>query len=570
MGYRYNWQENSAIRQMKVAKNPSARVEATIYAPEIISDKMAALPQYLTNNGFICYLDEVDGKHVLKVTGFGKKEVHLVDTLRSGGFVSGEADRTRIPDDNVEPGAIARIRKNAMHASGAFGDIGHLAMAVSGKLEGDNNRIATAALYGASATISALFGTGVGAIRFSEMINNMRDYLAEKGMKLTDPLIVTPERKFRERTWREQTLDFVRTHPIQVSQAISLTGNISLFQSGFKEMRTSGGKQGVGRLFAGIVTAASALIAMFMHELTPQEIEAHKKEKGFWRTLREGHVANAMRIIPHRFHMLIARSPLAFQGLLLLSDNVGMLFDAYQTNQKYKVWKEGGTAPSTLTGTIKGVFTGRKPPEVHQDSHYQRIAAIDEKLYTLEMFDQHVLYNMRKPEEALKASRTLEDIIKQRKELHQQITGLERMPHGSVFSWITAVAYTAASTFNTISSKRRASSFERTDVYNELYTYAANVVLDLPKDNQDEVVKKMAFYLSANRNVHVQEEEVEKGITSKLTVLKKNPWMASAVAVETTAANESAAPVDTKKQAKPWMEKVAEADIANAAIPSRA
>ncbi len=561
MGVRYNWQESSPIKQMEVAKTLAGRVQAIIYAPDNTSDQAATLPQYLAKHGFYCYLDEVGGKNVLKVVAFGKEEGHLLDSLRSGGFIAGEASETSFPDKKIQLSTVDKLRKNSLNITGIFGDVGHAAMMVSGALEGDKNRIATSALYGTSATIQALFGAGADDPYFSQMTSQMRDYLEKKGINLSDPVIKTPEVKYRDRSLRTKVYDFIRRHPIQASQAISLTGNLSLFQSGLREIRNYG--TGFGRLFAGMVTATSALIVMFVPQATPKELEEHKKEKGVFKTLAEGHVIEAVKKIPHRAFMLIRKSPLAFQGMLLLSDNMGMLFDAYQTNQKYKVWKEGGTAPPGIKDSIRTLFTGKKPVGVHQDSHYQRIAALDEQLKTM-----NINYDPNKPDMAIKGHRIAEDLIKQRKELNQQIKGLEKIPFGAFFSWLTAITYTTASAFNTLASKNRPAGFESKEVHNELYTYAANTILDLPASEQDRVIKKMASYLSDKHDVHVTEKEIETGIKSKLAILKQSPWLKNVIAIDEAdkKVDNTVPPEIAKKENRSWTERVAaDTDLAAAA-----
>ncbi len=579
MGYRYNWQDSSPIRKIEVEKNPSAKLVATIYAPGQVDEKLATLPEYLTQRGFTCYLDEVDGKNALKIARFGRDEIHLIEVLQAGGFISGETDKTFIPDKDAKLDTISKIRKNSMRFTGVFGDIGHLALGISGALEGDRNRIATSALYSTSATIQALFGTGAGAIRFAKIISEMREHLREDGIELNDPLINTPELDFRQRSFLERTYDFIKTHPIQISQAIGLTGNISLIQSGVREIRAGG--TGYGRILNGTAAALSALVAMFVPEATDEQVEAYQKEKGFWKTLSEGNVGKAIKILPHRTYMMAARKPLAVQGVLLLTDNMSMLFDAYQTNQKYKVWKEGGHMPPSLNETVKGLFTGKKATGPYQESHRQRIAGIDAKLHGMETSSQHTLYDTSHPDAALKAQKQLSELITQRKELNQQITGLERVPYGQVFAWITGLSWTTASLFNTISSKNRDASLEAAAVYKEMYAYAANVVLDLPDKEQEQLVKKMAIYLAHQRDVRVSEQTVEKGIRDKLAVLKKSPWLGSVVEAEKEASTAApTAPADNSKagnaaagnvgkDTRPWMEKVADATVTSTMVPSR-
>jgi len=361
MGYRYDWKAAAPIKQIDVKKNAGGWLQVVIYAPETVDDKLSTLPQYLAKHGFICYLDEVEDKSVLKVADFGKED-QLFDTLRSGGFVIGDPTKTEIPDEVPKLSAIANIRKNSMNISGILGEIGHMTMIVLGWLtpikdpkdpanerKHDVKRMAVGAFYGTATALPAVFGTGAGAIRFSQIATGLRGYLAKEGYILADPLITTPEIQFRERSVLTRLWDTLKSHPVQAQNLIALPGNILLTIVGINERRKNKGATGSGYIVSGTLAAISALIAIVVPEATPEQLEAFKKKKGFMKTLRENGVGAAIKIIPDSVYMFIARKPLAVYGTLLALDNgLGIDREAYQTIKHYQDKKNTGETEGKL------------------------------------------------------------------------------------------------------------------------------------------------------------------------------------------------------------------------------
>lgn len=483
MGYSYNWQESSPLKQIHVAKNAGGWLQVVIYAPDNVDDKLAALPQYLTKQGFITYLDEVDGKHVLKVADFGKKEESVLDALKSGGFISGTATKAKIPDRTEKLGIIANIRKYSMSIGSAFGEIGHASWFTLGALTNDKSKMTVGTLYGTSTALTTAFGTGAGAIRFSEIVSGLHDYLKKEGIELPDPAIRTPEVVFRERNLATRTWDTVKTHPIQTTNTISLPGNALQALGGLQRMRENKSREGFGQLLNGTGAGLSALIASFVPEATPEKIEAYKKHKGFWKSLMEGHVGEAMKILPDSAYMLIARRPLAVQGTLLLADNTGMIYDALQASKNYKA------AKSTGNGNAKFYIP--------------------------------------------------------------LLTG------------ITAATWTTASLFTAISSKHRDKSFF---AYDGLYAQAANLLMALPEAERPKVIRKVSEYFSAEPEIHLKQEELERGLQEKMKELANNPWRPNTLPAENNAPEQDKQPDITRnarKEAKapaPWMERATKAE----------
>src|SRR6185369_16774969 len=158
----YTWPEPSPIRKIKLAKNAGGWWQVVIFAPEAADGKVTALPQYLTQKGFVTYLDEVDGENVIKVADLGKHPGPLFDALRSQGFIAGHDIRTDIPEDEVKLDPHEKLKKNGVRLSGAAGDIGHIASIVQGVQEKDHYLAASGALYFGSASLGAVFGNGKG------------------------------------------------------------------------------------------------------------------------------------------------------------------------------------------------------------------------------------------------------------------------------------------------------------------------------------------------------------------------------------------------------------------------
>lgn len=361
MGFRYDWQGASPIKEIDVAVNSAGWLQVVIYAPAAIDDKLADLPLYLAKNGFICYLDEVDGKSVLKIADFGKEE-RVFDLLRRGGFVFGEPARTEIPDEFAELAISDRIRKDSMKISGILGEIGHIAMIALGALTKDIQRIGVGLFYGTATALPAAFGNGAGAIRFSKLANGLRNYLSKEGYELADPLIKTPEIDFRNRNILTRLWDMIKSHPVQAQNLIALPGNILLTVVGRKESRKNEGKSGKGLIVSGILAAISSLIAIFVPEATPEQIKAYKNKKGFIRSLREDGVMAAIKTAPDSIYMFLSKQPLAVSGSILAAENIfGVDRQALDAARNYK--RKSETHPEEPEGKVyfpilSGVMAG--------------------------------------------------------------------------------------------------------------------------------------------------------------------------------------------------------------------
>jgi len=339
MGTRYSWQGSSPIKQIEVVKNLGEQVEATIYAPDAVDSKLAALPQYLTQHGFIPYhLDEVGGKHVIRIVDLDDKEAKLIiDALSSDGFVSGQASVTDIDDSIKKLSRSEQLKQNSLNIAGGLGSTGHVAGIVQGAMEGGpqgKSLIATSALYGVSSVVNAVYGNGTNVNRFAEMVSRAQDDLAKKGFALPPSSYETPVAQFRKRTLSAKTSYLLKIHPIQIANFIGAAGDVALLNSGvqkFRENLSTVGKQEKfllsARFVNGLLMTTGAVLAMLVPEKTKEEIEEDKKKKGVMQTLGEGKVLEAIKIIPNRVLSLVARKPLAVQGTFLTIGNAFGLVD---------------------------------------------------------------------------------------------------------------------------------------------------------------------------------------------------------------------------------------------------
>ncbi len=525
MGTRYNWQGSSSTRQVEVSKNLIGQREAIIYVPEVIDSKMAALPQYLKERGFICHDDEIKGTNVIKVDlKFLKNEKSLISTIQSGGFVSGPASKIKVPDRTPKLSTFDKLRRYGQNLSGIFGNIGHVALFIQGAFMKDKNLMTTGALYASSASISAVFGSGASALRFTEMVSDWQDYMEKEGYKIADPLMRTPVVQYRERTFFQKVIDWIKNNPIIASQIMGLWGNLTLALSGFREMMMSTRKgfsrfaysaPGVDAFISGAAAGTGSLVAILVKEATPKQNEEYKKEKGFWKTLSEGHVKEALKILPHRLHVTLKKSPLSILGIFLLIDNFSMLRRAWRTQQTYDIVLNGDPAQGVL-------------------SNADRIQALDVELATGVAMSAN-------PKEASKQEELVKKNMKKRRELVQQKAGVERLRDAHIpyrlFPGITGLFWTAASASQTLATTRN-KALETKEIWEELYTHVTNAIRGLPENQQEEAIEKAAVYFS--ERVVPNAEEIEAGIRAKLAVLKQSPW-SKAIAAEKSTEVEGAA-----------------------------
>lgn len=327
MGYRYSWQDGSPIRQIDVRRNAAGWLQVVIYAPENVTEKVLTLPNHLEKNKITSYLDEIDTKSVLKIADMGKKDDRFLALLRDEGFVTGPLNKEEIPDETPKLGLLGAIRKYSLNASGILGELGHISLITQGLYKNDQGKrntknIATGAFYAVSTALPAAFGSGKGAIRFSRITNDLRNYLNKEGFKLADPLIDTPQIKYRDRGVFSSFWDTVKSHPVQTQNMISLPGNILLAMSGREESAKTGGASGAGYIVSGLLAALGGIIAIVIPEATPEKLEELKNKKGFRQTLKEEGVWAAVKTIPDKIYMGISRMPLVFYGGLLAIENI--------------------------------------------------------------------------------------------------------------------------------------------------------------------------------------------------------------------------------------------------------
>lgn len=361
MGYRYSWQEGSAIGQIDVRVNAAGWQQIIIYAPENVTDNLLSLPAYLEKNKVTAYLDEVDGRSVIKVADIEKKDGEFLTLLQKGGFVSGTPNKVEIPDEVPKLGLLGTIRKYSLNVSGLLGELGHAALITQAmfkneKGERNTKNIATGTFYAISTALPSAFGSGAGAIRFSKITNDLRGYLAKEGFTLSDSLIATPQIKFRDRGILTRFWDSIKSHPVQTQNMISLPGNILLTLSGREESKKTGGASGAGYVISGILAAIGAVIAIVVPEATPERLEELKNRKGFRQTLKDEGLWPAIKTIPDGMYAALSKKPLAFYGGLLATENVfGIDRQFLQVMNRYK---EGQNDPTKKIGLHDPVLTG--------------------------------------------------------------------------------------------------------------------------------------------------------------------------------------------------------------------
>ena len=100
---------------------------------------------------------------------------------------------------------------------------------------------------------------------------------------------------------------------------------------------------------------------------------------------------------------------------------------------------------------------------------------------------------------------------------------------GAIYDGLTPGAYVVANTFYSMSPKDRR-GFLREDGYlSELYTVAAHIFAELPKEEQALRVSQFSGFLSAHPEMKSSSEEIQDAIEEKIDSIAKSPWHKASV-----------------------------------------
>ncbi len=120
----YRFDNSPVIDKVTVITNASGGSRAYLHAkpdasPELLGETMKTL----LDKGYLAVPFEVEGKPVLELRGFGKKEL-LLETLQANNLTQGKAKTHEIPEDKIS--LLSKLKKNSFMVSALLYLVGDL------------------------------------------------------------------------------------------------------------------------------------------------------------------------------------------------------------------------------------------------------------------------------------------------------------------------------------------------------------------------------------------------------------------------------------------------------------
>jgi|GEM_PF-6405405 len=550
----YSW-SGSPVSHMIVASNVSGQAEATIYPSKNANPKaLSQLTDELTRRGMSIYFDEIDGVQVLKTQNFPNPTM-LVNTLVASGTVVGAGDKQDI-ELGESKSAWTKVREKGTNIAGVLGIIGHAGLATSGAMAGDMNRVKAGLQYGTSAGILAMYGAGNQKVT-AALCDGLYDHLRVEGIEFDEVHHATPAAAYRTREGLEKGYDSFKKNSLLVANLIGVGGNVDMMKSGYSAMQRDGVASGIGRFGHGSVNLVGAGVASFVPETSPEKIaqkevlaetDVHAPEEG------DGIVAGISGALAAARDG-IARAPLAFQGGIMLADNILDMSDAFQIKQSYerRDSRELVELPpepdKSLDPKSKEFKTQEKTYKaaLQKAGHYQRLdinlEKINEQLakaakdeisgefagdITVATTEKAIIDKSTKVIDRMGGmkgvSKELDALMEERKVFLQELVEKERFgKNGWVVAAAKVGAWTTSSAFQMIAKKNTAQSTD--SKYGEIFANVATMALEVPKEQRAEMMSKAAGYLAAQDVVYIGAEELEAGIAKKLAAIEHSPWL---------------------------------------------
>lgn len=482
------WGQESPIQRVDIRKLESGMLEAYIHAPSNAgAGDLADVPASLAQRGYSSVADEINGQSLLRVSGF-KNESDLMEALSDSNFVAGSA-QTQVAGEKEHKSFSEKLGKQTVKLSGVFGIVGHAAMAVAGVLEKDYKRVATALFYTTSTSTSAIYGAGTEDAT-SKVIGDMKDYLKAQGVEIPQGTQLTAEELAKKGGVIETLHHYIKSHPIEIGNAVGLMGNVMLTYSGLK----SGDNVSVGRTASGLASMVGALSVI----LVPEKAKGGKVDYE-WPGMENMPGAAAKdptaeeiaekqenRSLPKKFADWVQERPMRFAGLLNVGGNLALFQDAHSISKRHK----------------------------------QTLASYEDSLAEMDK-------SIASPNSGMNVA----DIAAKRDTMLGEYDKAKLASRTTAFAYTTAACYLIATAFTSMSSKTKTCDYNEQELVGKLCAMSANLIAEQPQELREEAIDKMALYLCKQEDVKENKQQVVDIINEKVDQIAKSPWMAK-VAIE--------------------------------------
>lgn len=553
---RYTWGGDSPVSKVEFAVSADgSKKSAAIYAGDHVErGGLAKIPSALTRYGFSkIYAEVLDGKNALIIDGVGD-EGKVLAALGNLGILKGEPERETFPVHVVKGKMGDWLKKNALNVNGVFGTIGHAAMAGTGVLQNDKDRMWNGILGGMVPLMLGVCGNGKKDLDFDPVFENMRKYFAAEGLQLPT---FTEEHK---KSLLGIAQDFISSHPVPIAYSIGMAAGYKGLKSAWNQM--SKGQGGYERFAAVASSQIGNLVVLGIPE-KEKNILDHEEAKD--QTLTQ-EIANHFKAFAKDPIGAIQAAPMFWDGALKFMDNILYGMDTYKEIKKVnKIWahnREESTAPPgqksyhQLADDIRArlkelgaredvlrlsneglanIVVRKGRPSTQFGQLIKGLEGDDKILQTLrgtQGFSPNPVLDTIESigAAAEKKSALLGDLENfARKEEEYRIATSQLGKKSPWLAGVTAATFTIATAMEALASKNRDKSYMNDDAYNKLFALAARSVNDIAPEDRAFMIRKMASYLAGQSEIHnagITSERVEQEITKRIDAIENSPWMA--------------------------------------------
>jgi len=546
---RYSWGDESAVKKVDfTVSSDGSRQSAVVYAgAHVERGGLAKIPAGITRYGYTnIYADVVDGQNVLVIDGV-RDESKLVSALDNLGVIKGQPERESFEVTLQKGKKSDWLKKNALNINGVFGTIGHAAMAGTGVLQNDKDRMWNGILGGMVPLMLGVCGNGKKDLDFDPVFEGMRQYFAAEGLQL--PTLTEKHKS----GLTDAIKHFVSSHPVPIAYSIGLAAGYKGLKSAYSQV--SKGQGGEARLAAVATSQMGNLVVLGIPEKEKNALE-HEEHKD---TSLGQEIAGHFKAFSQDPIGAVQAAPMFWDGALKFFDNILYGADTYSEIKKVsKIWahnreescaipgKEGykelaqrikerlealditneelaeivvpkGRTSGSFSELIKGLEKDEKVLKTLRDSHGFAQNSIMETIEKMGMAS----------EEKGALLRDLENFARKEEEYR-----IATSPLGKKSPWlagITAATFTIATAMEALASKNRDMSYMKDEAYNKLFAMAARAVGDIAPEDRGFMINKMAVYLAGQPDIHnagVTSERIEQEIIQRVEALENSPWTA--------------------------------------------
>lgn len=549
---RYSWSEDSAIKSMEITESADGKKHSALLVAGDHVEKggLAKIPSALSRYGFSnVFADVVDGRNVLVVDDV-KDADKVVAALSNLGVIKGDPQKEKIPVKHDKGSASGWLKKNALNINGVFGVTGHVAMAGTGILQNDKDRMWNGILGTMNPLLLGICGNGQGELEFEPMFEGMRQYFAAEGLQLP---VFTEKHK---ENFIDTAKHFVSGHAVPIAFGVGTLAGYKGFKSALNQVMK--GQGGYSRLAAITTSNVGSVMVLTVPEREKTKIE-HDKEKDLTLSQEMGMRFKQFASDPVD---AIRSAPMFWDGILKFFDNILYGMDTKDEIRKIgKVWANNRTSvdkdfpEKSYEAIAERVIKGFKDLGVTDISDSKQLAEAlvpvgrnSSKFGVLGKLrgqGEELLQSMRDKEGFSNSvhQKTMEIFGKDaavEKGLLKDMESFSRLeeeariaesPLGKRSPWlagVTAATFAIATAMEAMASKNRDMSFMQGDMYQKMYALAAKTVNDVTPEDRAFVANKMAVYLAGQPEVHnagITSERIEQEIMQRVDALNNSPWI---------------------------------------------